>query len=220
LDTEDHHAVISATREERTRIAGELHDVIGHCLSVIVLQAGGARMLVRSDPDRAGAALQVVQQAGHDALIELRRLLTVLGDTSLPAETGPLPGIDDLAPLVARTTGTALRVDLEVEGTTRPVSASVGLCAYRIVQEALTNVIKHADAARAKVSLAWAPDALELEIADDGHGLATFRAEGVGRGLIGMRERVAVLDGSLHTGSSVRGGFVVHASLPLAEELA
>ncbi len=128
LDAEDHHAVITATREERTRIAGELHDVIGHCLSVTVLQAGGARMLVRSDPYRAGVAFQVVQQAGHDALIELRRLLTVLRDTSHPAETGPLPGIDDLAPLVAHTTGTDLRVDLEVEGTARPVSR-VSACA-------------------------------------------------------------------------------------------
>jgi signal transduction histidine kinase len=218
LDLEEHQSVVTATQEERTRVAKELHDVVGHCLSVIVLQAGGARMLVRSDPGRARAAFQVVEQVGHEALIELRRLLAMLGDRSGMTATSPLPGIDDLTSLVSRSDSTNLIVNLTVRGNARPISSSVGLCAYRVVQEALTNVIKHANASSAKVRLAWMADCLEIDVVDDGHCSSPVGVTGAGRGLIGMRERVALLEGSLHTGPNPGGGFVVHATLPLIGE--
>jgi signal transduction histidine kinase len=217
LDAERERRVGAAADRERTRIARELHDVIGHCLSVIVLQAGGARMVIDSEPDRADVAMRVVERAGHEALVEVRRLLGVFGSAERNG-LEPQPGLADIETLVERTRAAGLATDLRVEGTARLVSPAVGLCAYRIVQEALTNAIKHAGPARATVRVSWEPSQLRLEIADDGRGPQSVNGIGGGHGIVGMRERAALHDGVVGTGAAARGGYLVRASLPLIVE--
>jgi len=218
LDAERDQRVSAATGQERTRIAQELHDVVGHCLSVIVLQAGGARMLIGSEPARAEAALRVVERSGTEALMEMRRLLGVLAHgAGVSGSLAPQPGIGDIEALVQRTGAEGLITDLYVEGSPRPVIPTLGLCAYRIIQEALTNVIKHAGAARATVRVCWEKDRLELEVADDGRGPPTDVDPRIGRGLIGMRERAALHNGAVRAGAGKNGGYLVRASLSLAE---
>ena len=204
--------------EERLHIARELHDVIGHCLSVAVLQAGGARMILDAQPERADAAMHVVQQAGHDALGELRRLLDVFADDDSRVPLAPQPGLADLDELVSRTRVAGLDIDLCVDGQERPISPALALCAYRIVQEALTNTMKYAGAAHAAVRVSWAADQLGLEITDDGPGDGPPTERSDGHGLVGMRERASLHDGTLDAGPATAGGYVVAASLPLSGE--
>ena len=207
-----------AAYDERTRIARELHDVIAHSVSVMVIQAGGARLVMPSDPERAEASLRRVERAGRDALAEMRRLLGVLDGDRDPRALAPQPGLADIQDLLSRARASGLATELRVDGEPAAVSPALDLCAYRIVQEALTNAIKHAAPARAEVNVSWGRHALELEISDDGGGEGAVNGASGGHGIAGMRERVALHGGSLHSGAVASGGFSVRASLPLAEE--
>jgi signal transduction histidine kinase len=214
LERAAHDAVLA----ERTRIAHELHDVVAHAMGVMVVQAGAARMVLTRDPHGATDALRRIEDTGRSGLAEMRRLLGVLetGDRDEAAWV-PQPGLDHLDDLLASMRGTGLRVDLTVEGTPRPLPPGVDLTAYRLVQEALTNALKHAGHAHARVLLRFGPEALEVQVTDDGLGPKPGGARPAGgRGLIGMRERMAVFGGSLQTGERPGGGFLVHATIPLA----
>lgn len=217
LDAERDQRTVSAAFGERARIARELHDVIAHSVSVMVIQAGGARTVMASDPDAAAASLASVERAGRDALAEMRRLLGVLAEDGDPRELAPQPGLADVEQLVMRTRAAGLPAELQVEGEAVPLGAALDLCAYRIVQEALTNTIKHAGPARATVSVCWTPAVLQLEVLDNGRGQAGGGAAG-GHGIVGMRERAALHAGSVQAGP-VHGGFAVRARLPLRPEM-
>lgn len=204
--------------QERARIARELHDVIAHSVSVMVIQASGARMVMSSDPKRAEASLRSVERAGREALAEMRRLLGVLDSERDPRALAPQPGLADVQDRVSRARASGLATDLHVDGEPATVSPALDLCAYRIVQEALTNAIKHAAPTRAEVHLCWGQSVLELEISDDGRGPGAVNGASGGHGIAGMRERVALHGGSVHSGAGAGGGFTVRASLPLAQE--
>ena len=206
-------AARAAVAEERARIARELHDVVAHSVSVMTLQTGAVRRLLRADQARERKALDAVERTGREALVELRRLLGVLRAPDEQAELAPQPGLSELQALVARTEAAGLPVDLRIEGEAAPLPAGVDLSAYRIVQEALTNSLKHAGAARAEVAVRYRPDAIDIEVSDDGRGPA--RGNGSGQGLVGMRERAALYGGELSAGTREGGGFVVRARLPL-----
>ena len=210
----------TAAHEERTRIARELHDVIAHSVSLMVIQAGGARLVMDAEPDRAEESLLSVERAGRDALAEMRALLGALGDGRDPRALSPQPGLAEIDGLLAAARESGVQADLHVDGEPATISPALDLCAYRIIQEALTNAIKHAAPARADVRLSWQADALELEISDDGHGSGAVNGAGGGHGIAGMRERVALHGGSVDAGPRAGGGFAVRAQLPLAEELA
>ena len=196
-----------AVADERARIARELHDVITHNVSVMVVQAAAANDVFEERPDRAREALQAVEETGRRALGELRSLLHVVG-----ADDAPPPGLARLDALVEQVRQTGIGVDLTVEGTPRELPAPVDVSAYRVVQESLTNTLKHARASRARVRVSYGRDGLELEVADDGVGATS--TEG-GRGLTGMRERVALLGGELSARNTPGGGFTVLARVPL-----
>jgi signal transduction histidine kinase len=204
-----------AAREERTRIARELHDVIAHSVSVMVVQAGAAEQVLRGDPERALEPLRAVQETGRAALAEMARLLGMLRRDGAELGPAPQPGLDDLGELVALTESAGLPVELHVEGSPRPLPLGADLSAYRIVQEALTNTRKHAGQAHATVTVRYTAEALELEIADDGDG--TCDGTGGGNGLVGMRERVRLFGGDLSAGPASSGGFRVQARLPLCD---
>jgi signal transduction histidine kinase len=216
LDAAQEDRASTAAEAERARIARELHDVIGHCLSVIVLQSGGARMLLGSQPERAEGAMRVVERAGAEALAEIRRLLGIFGESDTGCAVAPLPGIADIDALVAGTRAAGLATDLSIEGTAVAVPPALGLSAYRIVQESLTNAIKHARASQASVHVRWAADQLHLEIADDGCGPAG--GAGVGLGIVGMKERAALHGAALQAGARTGGGYLVRAALSLSGE--
>ncbi len=203
---------VAAVAEERGRIARELHDVVAHAVSVMVVQAGAARQVVHDDPDHAAEALDTIRTTGSEALAEMRRVVSMLreDDAGLLA---PQPGTAAVQGLVEEARAGGLAVDLVVEGTVRAVPAGLDLAAYRIVQEALTNVRRHADASRATVVLRWTEDALQVEVSDDGRGAPASEAAG-GHGLVGMRERAALYGGRVETTS--REGFRVRAVLPVA----
>jgi signal transduction histidine kinase len=204
-----------AVGDERTRIARELHDVVAHSVSVIVVQAEGARRVFDRDPERARDALGSIEQTARKALAEMRRSLGVLRDEDRTAMREPQPGIDHLDGLLDEARRGGLTVELDVQGEPRALPKSVDLAAYRILQEALTNTIKHAGKVRTQVTVRYFERELELEISDDGPGPSVNGAEGAGGlGLVGMRERVASHGGELHLGSGPEGGFVVRASLP------
>jgi signal transduction histidine kinase len=209
-----------AVAEERSRIARELHDVIAHNVSVMVVQASAGEEVFDTDPRRARESLAAVASTGRAALTELRRLLGVIRSEeegqNAPAYT-PQPGLEYLDELVRQVRETGLAVELTVLGEPRALPEGVDLCAYRIVQEALTNTLKHADASRAQVSLRYVADALELTVLDDGHGAAPVNGEGSGHGLIGMRERVALFGGELSARPRAGEGFEVRARIPLEE---
>jgi signal transduction histidine kinase len=216
LERERQQEARAAVAEERTRIARELHDVVGHSVTVMTIQAGAARMLVENDPGAAKARLLAVEESGREALAEMRRMLEVLRDGDAPEELDPQPGVDDLDQLVADTRAAGLDVELAVEGKPMPLSPGAGLAAYRIVQEALTNVRKHAAGARTRVRLRYATGALEVAVENDAASQPSSEADGDGgHGVIGMRERVALYGGELEVGPSADGGFAVHARLPL-----
>jgi signal transduction histidine kinase len=203
-----------AVADERARIARELHDVVGHAISVMTVQAGAARLVFADDPDRARTALLAVEEAGRDALGEMRRMLSVLREET-DADDGfdPQPGLGDLEHLVGRNREAGLDVCVDVAGDRRSVSSGVELTVYRIVQEALTNVRKHAGTARAEVRICFENDALVVVIENDGDRVREGRANG-GHGLVGMHERVALYDGELEVGPRAEGGFAVRARLP------
>ena len=201
--------------EERNRIARELHDVIAHSVSVMVLQATAGARVAKRDPGEAAKAFEVIEETGRQALVELRRAIGVLrGGQEPAAELLPQPGLDQLGSLIEQVQRTGIAVQMKVQGNPRPLPAGVDLSAYRIVQESLTNIIKHSKAARAEVDLRYDDDSLVLEIRDDGHGPIAPLAAG-GHGLAGMRERAAMLGGKLEAGQFA-GGFRVRARLPLA----
>lgn len=210
-----------AVARERARIARELHDVVAHAISVTVVQARGGRAMLGRDEEAVRRALDAIEQTNTAALSDMRRLLAVLRDTDTAdgGRSAPQPSLANLDRLVEQVRGTGLPVDVEVEGHPGVVPPGVDLSAYRIVQEALTNVVKHAgDGARARVRVAYSPDDLEVTVSDDGRGPAGPVDAGGGHGLVGIRERVAVVGGSVEAHPRDDGGFVVSARLPYALE--
>ncbi len=208
-----------AAQDERARIARELHDVVAHHVSAIAVQAGVAASIAERQPERAREALTFIQEASRQALVEMRTLLTVLrtGEET-GAERVPQPSLTQVAYLVGQSRAAGLSVLLEVEGAARTLPEALDLSAYRIVQEALTNSLKHAGGSQVRVRVRYTPDALELEISDTGQGAhPSVNGDGAGRGLIGMRERVALFGGALDAGPSPDHGFRVRARLPLGE---
>src|SRR5438105_472449 len=199
-----------AVAEEQARIARELHDVIAHNVSVMVVQAAAGSDVFDSSPARAREALRSIETTGRSALAELRRLLGVVREG---AEYEPQPGLDRLDALLDRVRAAGLEVRLSVEGPPRELPASVGLSAYRIVQEALTNTLKHADARHARVAVRYEDGGLEVEVRDDGRG--ETNGDGSGHGLLGMRERALLLGGELEAGPAPGGGYAVTARFPL-----
>jgi signal transduction histidine kinase len=214
-----------AVAAERARIARELHDVVAHHVSVSVVQAGAARQVLDSDPDRTRSALAAIEEAGRRALTAMPSLLRALRTDDADEARAPQPTLADVDDLVAGVTAAGLPVTLQVQGTRRPLPPGLDLSAYRIVQEALTNSLKHAGPAHAEVVLCYGPEALELRVVDDGQGLESAfgrypsdsdrQVRRSGHGLVGMRERVALFGGELHAGARPEGGYQVVARLPL-----
>ncbi|HEY7101718.1 MAG TPA: sensor histidine kinase [Mycobacteriales bacterium] len=204
--------------EQRMAIARELHDVLAHHISLISVQAGVALHLMDEQPEQARTALTAIRQASRESLGELRSVLELLRHGEEGAPRAPAPGLEALDALVERTSAAGLPVTVEVTGTARPLPAAVGLAAYRIVQEALTNVTRHAGRpATATVRLDYAPDQLTVEVTDDGPGAVD--TSGTGSGLLGMAERAAALGGQLEAGPRPGGGFRVAARLPVRERV-
>jgi signal transduction histidine kinase len=215
LEREREEKTQLAVVEERGRIARELHDVIAHGVTVIVVQAQAGPHLV-GDPHRVVDVFGAIESSGRDALVELRRLLGILRSGDEQLAIGPQPGLGSLQSLVEQVRASGLPVELRIEGDRVHLPAGIDLSAYRIVQEALTNVVKHAGDARVEVVIRYRARALELDIMDDGHGRATS-VNGVGHGLIGMRERVALYGGTLEAGTRDGGGYAVRAQLPFGD---
>ncbi len=209
-----------AVATERARIARELHDVVAHAISVTVLQARGARRQMETSPSEVRRALDAIEQTNTAALSDMRRLLAILRDTEGAGDDrSPQPGLSRLDSLIEHVRGSGVPVTVEVLGHRSAVPPGVDLSAYRIVQEALTNVIKHAgEAASATVTLAYQPTALSIQVRDSGVG--AIQTNGKGHGLIGIRERVAVVGGEVTSGASPDGGFEVCVRLPYALETA
>jgi signal transduction histidine kinase len=205
-----------AVAEERARIARELHDLVAHNVSVMVIQAGAERHALGQEQVSTREALTSIEQAGRQALAEARRLLAMLRRAGDDEELEPQPSVERIDVLVEQVQRAGLPVSLEVVGERVPLPAGVDLCAYRVVQEGLTNTLKHAGPAHAEVVLRYAPESLDVEVRDDGPGVANANGDGSGHGLIGMRERVALYGGRIETGPRVGGGFEVRAHLPLA----
>jgi signal transduction histidine kinase len=202
-----------AVLDERVRIARELHDVVAHHVSVMGVQAAGARRVLASDPQRAADALSSVEESGRQAVSELQRLVGFLRHNDRPDDGHPQPTLDDIEQLVA---AAGLPVRLQWIGRSRPVPSSVALSAYRIVQESLTNVLKHAGAVPTTVVVSYTTDALQVEVRNE-QGGAVDLTNGSGRGLLGMRERVAMLGGRFEHGLAHGGGYRVFAALPTSD---
>jgi signal transduction histidine kinase len=207
LEHEREDRAAAAALEERTRIAGELHDVVAHALSAMVVQASGARRLAERDPQRAAAAFQAVETSGREALTEIRRLLGVLRRDDEELALAPQPSLRHVNTLVKRLEAAGLPVALAVEGDQRDLPIGIDLTAYRVVQEALGGALEHGHAGRADVKVRYGPDHVELVVADDG--------EAPDRPLLGIRERVTLSGGQLRAGARRHGGHVVRARLPL-----
>ncbi|HEX6762651.1 MAG TPA: histidine kinase [Gaiellaceae bacterium] len=203
-----------AAAEERARIASELHDLVAHSVSVMVVQSSGVRRLLREDQHRERDALLSVEQIGRQAMTEMRRMLGVMrtGEDVQPSLT-PQPGLRHLEELIAQVVEAGLPVTLRVEGERPELPPGVDVSAYRIVQEGLTNALKHAPGSHAEVVIRFREDRIDLEIADDGDELAA--PDGLGHGLVGMRERVALYGGTLEAGPREGGGYVLRAELPV-----
>jgi len=210
----------AAVHTERQRVARELHDIVAHAVTLMVLQAAGAGAVLRADPDRAEAALGVVERTGSEAMIELRRLLAVLRapeDEGQPAaDAEPPPGLRDVPGLVHSIRVAGVLATVNVDGAARPVCRSIDAVVYRVISEALTNVSKHAGAgASAEVRINWSADTLQIAVTNDDHGRGPVRNLSTGNGLIGLTERIGLLGGTLSAGPVASGGYRVSAVIPL-----
>jgi signal transduction histidine kinase len=206
-------AVKDAVADERARIAREMHDVVAHAVSSIVVQAGAAEQVVEDDPAYARAALASIRGTGSDALDEMRRVVAILRQEGEPGGLSPQPGVEMIPSLLAEARTAGLDVEWETDGSPVPLSPGLDLAVYRIVQEALTNVRHHATATWVGVRLSWRADKLHLEVRDDGRGPRETGRRG--HGLVGMQERAALYGGQVRAGPGPEGGFLVDAVLPL-----
>lgn len=212
LERAESELAAAAVADERRRIARELHDILSHNLSVLVLQAGAAEQVLERDPKRAREALQWIRETGQEAIGEMSTLLgLVRGEPEASRE--PQPSLADLDRLIAKTRDAGLAVDLEIKGDRRHLPAALELSAFRVVQEGLTNALKHASPSLARVLLRYGDDRLEVEIFND--GLATGDGHGSKRGLAGLRERVSIFGGELEAGPNRRGGWTLRAVFPV-----
>ncbi|MCZ4608147.1 histidine kinase [Streptomyces sp. Lzd4kr] len=241
LERERESAARAAVSAERDRIARELHDIVSHNVSLMVVQAGAAREVMGTMPDEASAALRAVEDAGRGAMTDLRHLLGLLapspsgedddtetgaGDRASAADLAPQPGMDRLGQLVDRVSFAGLPVEVRISGEPRPLPQGIDVTAYRIVQEALTNALRHGDGGKAEVTVRYADHALRVEVLNTGPSVLTGGApqeprpvprhrDGTGRGLLGLRERVAVNGGDLDARRRLGGGYRVRARIPL-----
>jgi signal transduction histidine kinase len=206
-----------AVAEERARIARELHDVVAHQMTVMTLQAEGARRIAKDADPRVLEALDTIRGSGHEALSEMRRMVGLLRTEPEDVDLAPQPGVDRLDELVAHMREAGLAVEITRDGSERPLAPGVDVNVYRIVQESLTNVLRHGGpGASASVTLSYLPDSVEVDVVDDGRGGASsLNGHSGGHGLVGMRERVALLDGQFRAGPRPGGGFEVHAMIPV-----
>ena len=209
---EEHQRAREGAAEERRRIAHELHDIVAHSLGVMVLQAGAAEQVLETSPARAREALRLIRETGQEAVEEMARLLGLIRDER-KAALEPQPSLADVEGLVDKARVAGLQVELSIEGDVRALPAALELSAFRIVQEGLTNVLKHARAGPARVVVGYRDRALELEVADDGGGASD--GGGGGYGLAGLRERVTVFGGRLEAGRRADGGWTLRAVLPV-----
>ncbi|MGH2894482.1 MAG: sensor histidine kinase [Solirubrobacteraceae bacterium] len=207
---------------ERLRIARELHDVVAHSIATINVRAGVAVLVIELDPEQAAEALRAIKAASKDALREMRGILGLLRQGDEEEARAPAPGLDQLNLLISSTSAAGLTTSVEVSGRSRPLPALVDLAAYRIVQESLTNAVRYAGPASARVSLIYHNDRLVIDVVDDGrggsNGAGADRGQGSGLGIPGMRERAAAVGGELDAGPRPEGGFRVHATLPVVTE--
>jgi signal transduction histidine kinase len=222
LERERESAARNAVDAERARIAQDLHDIVSHNVSVMVIQAGAARQVLASEPDEAEAALLAVEAAGRDTMTELRHLLGLLAPSSTGEDDerlSPQPSLSRLSPLIDRIAFAGLPVEVRISGEPRPLPAGVDVTAYRIIQEALTNALKHGDGVKAEVTVRYADHALRVEVLNSGPSVLSggrpAGSEGEGRGLLGLRQRVAVYGGDLDARRRLGGGFRVRAKIPL-----
>jgi signal transduction histidine kinase len=222
LQAQQEAATRQAVERERSRIARELHDVVTHNVAVMLVQAGAARKMIDVSPDEARQAMLAVEAGGRAAMAELRHvmgLLAVTGDGPQPDDLAPQPSLAQLAALAGRVRDAGVPVELSVTGAPTPLPVGVDLAAYRVVQEALTNTVKHAPGARVQISVDYRPKALRVEVVDSG-GTQTLLdspdVDGNGRGLVGLRERLAVYGGTLQAGARPTGGYRVSATIPVA----
>ena len=221
LELDQIEALRQAVEHERARIARELHDVVTHNVSVMVIQAGAARMVVEQDPALAKEALLAIETGGRAAMADLRNVMGLLTmdssgeDPAAQAELAPQPGLDGLQALVERMRLAGIELALDVSGAPRPLPPGVELTAYRVVQEALTNMVKHAVGASAAIRVNYGPERLDVDVANtEGHP-GEAASTGSGRGLVGLRERLSLYGGTLHTGPRPTGGYRVRATIPL-----
>ncbi len=208
---------IDAVNRERIRIARELHDVVAHEITVMTIQSSGARRILNEEPERAQAAMESAEAAGHRALTEIRRLLGMLRTTD-PRATDPQPGLASLDDLVEQMNQAGLPTTLEINGEIRTLPLGIDLNAYRIIQESLTNTLKHGGpGVHAEIIVTYNDEALHVDVRDDGRGAATWQneAKGPGQGLVGMHERAALLDGALNAGPRPGGGYRVSVKIPI-----
>jgi signal transduction histidine kinase len=225
LERERESAARSAVDAERARIATELHDIVSHNVSVMVVQAGAARRVLGTEPGQAEAALLAVESAGRDTMTELRHLLGVLApaaDMDDGTDASPQPSLSRLGPLIDRIAFAGLPVEVRISGEPRPLPTGVDLTAYRIIQEALTNALKHGDGQLAEVTVRYADRYLRVEVLNSGPSVLTGRPAAPsngseGRGLLGLRQRVAVFGGDLDARRRLGGGFRVRARIPLEQ---
>jgi signal transduction histidine kinase len=218
LELERDELAREAVADERARLARELHDIVGHALNLIVIQAGGARRVFDTRPEAARDALAAIENTGREALFHMERMLGILRATAANVDaSGPHPGIDQLESLAAHVSEAGIAVEVKVEGPRQELPASVDLSAYRIVQESLTNCLKHSGASKARVTVRYGQDEVEVEVVDNGRGSAQHEEDvpSGGRGHLGMRERVALFGGDLSIGPVSPGnGYRVWARLP------
>jgi signal transduction histidine kinase len=212
-EREREERALLAVSDERARIARELHDVVGHSVSVMTVQASAARRLLRQDQAKEREALLVVEQSGREALAEMRRMVGVLRRPEEAPALAPQPSLEYLDKLVEHARETGLPVDVRIEGTPVQLPAGIDLTAYRLVQEGLTNAVKHARAQHAEVVVRYGGGHVEVTVSDDGSGDGS--GDKGGHGLVGMRERVSVYGGELEAGPRPEGGYRLHASLPV-----
>lgn len=214
---QERQRALAAVVTERANIANELHDIVAHAVTVMMLHAAGGRKVIEIDPARAAHALEVIESVGTEATKELARLLEVLRpkDSTKGDGLGPFPGLDEIDTLISTVKSAGVHISLVVEGDPRKLDISVDHAAYRVIQEALTNITKHAGpGTNATVTIAWGPDSLDVVVSDDGAGHSRIKGKASGYGLLGLRERVAVAGGSVRWGPQ-GSGFVIGATLPV-----